>query len=142
MSDAPIIVSLPISDRARSHRFYADAFGFQAPGPPSEDGVPEPLTLAINDGLQVMLIPTGGFGWVTGDHETAAPGTSETLLTIVVPDAAAVRTAFGRAVDAGARSVTDPSERPWGYTALVADPDQHLWALHAADSVRRKPEVS
>ena len=56
--------------------------GFHTPGAPAEDGVPEPLILAVNDGLEVMLIPTGGFGWVTGDHQVAEPGTSEAMLTI------------------------------------------------------------
>lgn len=139
MSDAPIIVCLPISDRARSHSFYAAAFGFHAPGAPAEDGVPEPLILAVNGGLEVMLIPTGGFGWVTGDHQVAEPGTSEAMLTIVVPNAGAVSASFDRAVGAGARPVTEPAEHDWGYTALVADPDEHLWTLFAADSVRRKP---
>lgn len=86
-----------------------------------------------------MLIPTGGFGWVTGDHQVAEPGTSEAMLTIVVPDADAVSASFDRAVGAGARPVTEPAEHDWGYTALAADPDEHLWTLFAADSVRRKP---
>jgi predicted lactoylglutathione lyase len=42
-----------------------------------------------------------------------------------------------RAVGAGARPVTEPAEHDWGYTALIADPDEHLWTLFAADSVRR-----
>ena len=40
----------------------------------ADDGVPEPLQLVLNDGLRLMLIPTGGFGWITEDHEVAAPG--------------------------------------------------------------------
>lgn len=139
MSDGPMIVSLPIADRARSHRFYSDGFGFHAPGPAADDGIPEPLTFAINDGLELMLIPTTGFGWVTGHHEVAPPGTSETMLSLVLPNPVAVSTAFARAVRAGARPVTEPAEHDWGYTALVADPDAHLWTFYAADSVRRKP---
>jgi hypothetical protein len=81
----------------------------------------------------------GGFGSVTGDHQVTEPGTSEAMLTIVVPNADAVSASFDRAVGAGARPVTEPAEHDWGYTALVADPDEHLWTLFAADSVRRKP---
>jgi uncharacterized glyoxalase superfamily protein PhnB len=30
---------------------------------------------------------------------------------------------------AGASVVRPPQEQPWGYVALVADPDGHLWQL-------------
>lgn len=77
MTTRPVIVCLPIADRQKSFAFYGDGLGLEAFGEPAEDGVPEPLQFVLNDGVQLMLIPTGGFG----------------------------------------------------YTAIFADPDSHLWQV-------------
>ena len=66
-------LSLPIADRRTSHDFYA-ALGFEAFGEIASDGLPEPLQFAIGDGASLMLIPTGGFGWVIGDNAVAERG--------------------------------------------------------------------
>ena len=39
--------------------------------------MPEPLQFALGDGVNLMLIPAGGFDWITGDQEVAPHGTSE-----------------------------------------------------------------
>src|SRR6266568_3957497 len=82
MSSSPILIGLPIADRPRSYRFYRDALGFDPVGEPAQDGVPEPLQFALNDGVRVMLIPTGGFGWVIGKHEVAPRGRSECFVNL------------------------------------------------------------
>jgi uncharacterized protein len=56
---SPITVSLPIADRQAS-------FPSTALGEPASNGVPEPLQFVANEGVQLMLVPRGGFGWVTG----------------------------------------------------------------------------
>lgn len=48
---------------------------------PGVDGVPEPLQFVLNEGLQLMLIPSGGFGWVIGDR-TAQVGGGGCLLSL------------------------------------------------------------
>ena len=68
-----------------------------------------------------MLIPTGGFGWVTNNRPTASPGTSECLLTVTVADRAAVVDLVDRARTAGAEVMSEPGEQPWGYVATFAD---------------------
>lgn len=78
MSHTPVVVSLPIEDRRTSFAFYRDGLGFDAVGEPAEDGVPEPLQFAVNDGLRLMLIPTGGFGWVIGAAVGPGDATRET----------------------------------------------------------------
>jgi hypothetical protein len=72
--------------------------------------------------------------WATG---TGGRRDSSAEHGIEPPNADAVSASFDRAVGAGARPVTEPAEHDWGYTALIADPDEHLWTLFAADSVRR-----
>jgi predicted enzyme related to lactoylglutathione lyase len=44
-------------------------------------------------------------------------------LYFVVDD---VDAAFARAIDAGARAVNPPEEKPWGRTAIARDPDDGL----------------
>ncbi|MCW0215466.1 MAG: VOC family protein [Pseudonocardia sp.] len=131
MQYTPVLVCLPIADRSRSHAFYRDGLGLDAVGVPADDGVPEPLQFAVNPGLNLMLIPTGGFGWVIGDREVAKPGQSEAILTLGVGNPAEVDGLVARAAAAGATVVTVPGQQPWGYEGTVADPDGHLWQVHA-----------
>ncbi|ARQ70519.1 VOC family protein [Streptomyces marincola] len=128
---ATVSVALPIADRQVSHRFYRDGLGLTPIGEPAEDGVPEPLSFAPNDGLRITLIPTGGFDWITGDHRVAEPGHSECVLTVSAGSATGVDDLIGRARRAGAAVVTEPGEQPWGYCGTFADPDGHLWMVTA-----------
>ncbi|MFC7405530.1 VOC family protein [Georgenia alba] len=128
----PAVVALPVADRHRAHAFYTSALELGTVGEPESDGLPEPLTLAVNDGLHLVLVPTDGFGWAVGDRAVAAPHTVECLLGVTVADDAAVDRLVRRATDAGADLVTAPGEQPWGYTGTVADPDGHLWEISAA----------
>ena len=61
-----VTIALPIADRQRSYAFYHDGLGFDAPGKPDKDGVPEPLRLTLGDKVRIMLIPKVGFGWLLG----------------------------------------------------------------------------
>ncbi|MCD2192455.1 VOC family protein [Actinomycetospora endophytica] len=127
-----VVLALPTDDRVRAHAFYRDGLGLTAVGPPGDDGVPEPLQVVVSDGLHLMFIPRGGFGWVTGDNAVAAPGTSECLLSLPADDDAGVDAALARAEAAGATVVTRPATMPWGHLATFADPDGHLWqVIHA-----------
>ena len=74
-----------------------------------------------------MLIPRGGFGWVIGDRDAAAPGHSECVLSV----GGDVDALIERARAAGAAIVGEPERRPWGYTGTFADPDGHLWMVTA-----------
>ena len=59
-------ISLATADRRRSLVFYRDGLGLEPFGPLADDGVPEPLQLRLASSVSLMLIPTGGFGWVAG----------------------------------------------------------------------------
>jgi uncharacterized protein len=132
MPISPVVVSLPIADRRTSFEFYRQTLGVDAIGEPADDGVPEPLQFALNDGVRLMLIPTGGFGWVIGDREVAARGHSECVLSVGAETEAAVDELIKRAVAAGGEIVTDPGQQPWGYAGTFADPDGHLWMVTSA----------
>ncbi|TCO44594.1 hypothetical protein EV646_110309 [Kribbella antiqua] len=127
-----MIISLPIKDRPRSYAFYQEAFGLEPTGEPDDDGIPEPLRFVLSDDVHLMLIPIGGFKWVLGSQRRAPRNTSECILSLPLPDEAAVDKAFARATTAGATPVTPPTRKDWGYIATLTDPDGHLWMLETA----------
>ncbi len=132
MPDTPVVISLPIADRPTSLAFYRDGLGLDAFGEPADDGVPEPLQFSLHEGVHLMLIPRGGFGWVVADHEVAPEGSSECIFTIEAASDSGVDERIGRAVDAGATIVMQPGPQPWGYVGTFADPDGHLWMVRSA----------
>lgn len=129
-------IALPTRDRARSHVFLRDGLGLDTPGEPAEDGVPEPLRATLSGSCEVMMIPVGGFKWVTGqledepmDAATMPEGPKQCLVTIELGSREEVETRYAAAIEEG-RGVLAPEAAPWGeYRALVADPDGHLWQL-------------
>ena len=120
-------ISLATADRSRSLAFYRDGLGLEAFGPLADDGVPEPLQLRLGSSVSLMLIPTGGFGWVAGQDRVAPPDTSECVLSVYVRDEDALA--------AGGTTISAPSQREWGaFAAQVADPDGHLWMILVSPS--------
>jgi predicted lactoylglutathione lyase len=126
---SPVVVALPIADRQESYRFYQEALGLTAVGELASDGLPEPLQFVVNEGLRLMLVPSGGFGWVIDPHEVAPRGQSECVLNLGLASAEEVDQLVEQARGAGAEIVTEPVQKPWAYIAVFADPDGHLWML-------------
>jgi uncharacterized protein len=135
MHNTPVVVSLPIADRRTSFTFYRDGLRFATLGEPWEDGIPEPLQFALNDGVRVMLIPTGGFDRITGDHQVAPGGTSECVLVLATGTDEGVDEVIQRAQAAGADVITPPGQQPWGYAGAFADPDGHIWMVRSEGQV-------
>jgi predicted lactoylglutathione lyase len=132
MTYEPLLISLPIADRVTSHAFYRDGLGLETIGDLADDGVPEPLVFVLNPMTRLMLVPTGGFGWVVGDHDVAPAGTSECVLGISAATDAGVEQIVDRARAAGATVASEPSPQPWGYAASFTDPDGHVWLVTSA----------
>ncbi|MEJ2890589.1 VOC family protein [Actinomycetospora aeridis] len=122
-------VALPIADRRVSHDFYRAAFGLETVGELGDDGLPEPLQFALGADVLLVLVPRGGFGWVSAGNAVAEAGTSECLLSRLVPTAADVDRVTETARAAGATVRTEPGDPGWGYCSTVADPDGHLWMI-------------
>ena len=129
MSSSPIIVCLPTADRRTSFEFYRSGLGFEPIGELADDGVPEPLQFVMNDGVRIMLIPTGGFGWVAGGRDVAPGGSSECVISINARDDAGVDEVLERARRAGATIITERGPQTWGYSGAFADPDGHVWMV-------------
>ena len=133
MTYSPLLISLPVADRPRAHAFYQEALGLHAMGEPADDGVPEPLLFALNDRTRLMLVPTGGFNWVIGDHAVAPSGISECVIGIGASSDAEVNEIVERARRAGATVAAEPAPQPWGYAASFTDPDGHVWTVSSAE---------
>jgi uncharacterized protein len=124
---------LPIKNRLVSHAFYT-ALGFTAVGDELEEGgLPEPLQFEVSVGLRVMLIPSGGFGWVIGDRKRARRDVHECLIVIGLATKPAVDKLMRRAQDAGAEIVVETGSQEWGYVGAFTDPDGHMWQVSRAD---------
>ncbi|WP_029089881.1 VOC family protein [Brevibacterium album] len=128
------LISLPIADRRRSMDFYREAFGFEAVGVPEADGVPEPLQFRLGARTLLVLVPSGGFGWVLGDRPLAPYGASECLLGLVLTAEAEVDEVIERVRRAGGEVSAEPANQDWGYTAICTDPDGHAWQVTAGSS--------
>jgi predicted lactoylglutathione lyase len=123
------IITLPIEERDRAHRFYIDAFGLDPVGEPGEDGIPEPLQFKLGDEVNLMCIPRTGFVWVLGEQPAAKAGLSECLLQYSCDEDDEVDLVIERAEKAGATVVLRPEKKDWGYTGSFTDPDGHLWIV-------------
>ena len=123
-------ISLATTDRRRSLAFYSDGLGFEAFGARADDGVPEPLQLRLGSSVSLMLIPTGGFGWVAGEDRVAPSGANECVLSVYARDEDAVRARYAAALAAGGTSVYEPAQQDWeAFAAQIQDPDGHLWMI-------------
>ncbi|GAB2674824.1 VOC family protein [Thalassiella azotivora] len=127
-----LVISLPVADRRRAADFYRAVLGLEPEGPPADDGLPEPLSLRLREGVSLMLVPTDGFGWVLPGRRVADAGVSECVLGLSVSTQEQVRDVVGRAAAAGGQVVAEAAQQPWGYSGVVADPDGHAWMVHCA----------
>jgi len=127
-----ITLSLPVADRRRSHDFYRQALGFQTFGELREDGLPEPLQFTINPGLRLMLVPDDGFGFVVAPRAPVMGGPVECLLSLSMQTPDEVVALRDKWVAAGGSILSEPSQKPWGFNGVFADPDNHLWMILVA----------
>lgn len=124
-------IALPIEDRQRSYEFYQSALGLKPVGDPAEDGVPEPLQFQLDEHVVLMLLPSGGFDWVTGDRQVAPPDVSEVLLGLEVSTAEKVTATVERMKHGGGSIAAAPEQQDWGFTGVATDPDGHAWQIIA-----------
>ncbi|WP_426752836.1 VOC family protein [Myxococcus sp. Y35] len=128
-----VIVSLPTRDLERAFHFYREGLGFRLVAELEGDAMPEPVHFSLNAGVSLMLIPTGGFGWVAGGNRVAEQGVSECILSLSLETEAQIDALIARAREAGADIAAAPGQKPWGYSGTFKDPDGHVWMLQTAD---------
>lgn len=129
MQLSPVIVSLPIADRRTSFAFYGEGLGFDTIGEPVDDGVPEPVQFALNDGVRLMLIPPGGFGWVVGGREVAGRTRTSACSSCVWRPRPVFMSCSSMRIRQAPRSSRNLGSNPWGCAGTFADPDGHVWTV-------------
>ena len=126
-----LTICLPTDDRARAADFYRNGLDLDLHGEAQEDGLPEPLQFLINDHTLLMLIPRDGFEYTLSGALIADPATHSSLLTINAQTRAEVDDVFARSIRGGATALAAPDPKPWGYVAMIADPDGHPWLIRS-----------
>lgn len=121
------IVTLGVTDLARSIRFYED-IGWERRGNPA-DGIVWFRTSGSWVGLfgHDELAEDAGLEAVPADELPAYRGIT---LAVNLPSEDAVDLAFVTAREAGGRIVKPATRAEWGgYSGYFADPDGHLWEI-------------
>ena len=126
-----LTVCLPTDDRARAADFYRNGLGLDLYGEVQADGLPEPLQFFVNDHTLLMLIPRDGFEYTLGKALIADPATHSSLLTISGETRGEVDELYARSIHGGALALAAPNLQPWGYVAMIADPDGHPWLIRS-----------
>ena len=118
------VVTLGVTDMARSERFYMDGLGLEHARPPG--GVIY-FKLA---GARLALFPRDALARYAGVEPTAPGGFGGATLSCNVASRAEVDALTRRAEAAGATVIRAPETVGWGgYCAWIADPDGHLWEI-------------
>ena len=119
------IITLAVSDLARSVEFYRDGLGF--PTYDYEEG--KEIAFFSLEGTWLSLYPKEKFG-----EDTTIPvegsGSSHFTLAHNVKTKKEVDEVVELAVQAGAKLIKKPQEVFWGgYSGYFADPDGYLWEV-------------
>lgn len=119
------LITLGVSDIARSVRFYRDGLGLPAHG--YTDG--DEMVMFALDGAWLGLFPCA---LLAADAGVAQDGAGFRGVTIAhnEPSREAVDATFQEALAAGASAIKLPEDTAWGgYSGYFADPDGHLWEV-------------
>ena len=118
------LITLGVSDLARSRRFYRDGLGFPTHVEDDDD-----IAFFRLEGTWLALHPRDKLAADAGVPPSPA-GFSGVTLAHNVASKHDVDTVFALALAAGARTLKQPAETFWGgYSGYFADPDGHLWEV-------------
>ena len=121
------IITLGVSDLARSIAFYRQGFGFPYLAESSSDDI---AFFEVNRGtLRLALYPRAALAEdaTVADAPCAFAGFT---LAHNLRTAEEVDAAFAALINAGARPVKTPQPVFWGgYSSYIADPDGFLWEI-------------
>jgi PhnB protein len=127
----PITPYLTVKGASEAIEFYKKAFG-----------ATENARLPHEDGKRLMHAEIALHGGIVllsdefQEHDAVLAPTNENASPVAIAlhfeKAADLDAAFKRAIDAGAKSVTEPADMFWGGRfAALADPFNHRWLMHA-----------
>jgi len=117
---------LTVRDARASLAFYQVTFGFGVRDSVEDDGTLMHVEMTYHDQLIVMFAPEGAFGSTARTPQSAKTVAPQSFY-LYVDDVDAV---YARALEAGARSLSEPQDQFWGDRfAQVEDLDGYRWAL-------------
>ncbi len=112
--------TLFIADLARTKEFYSKAF---EKSPVYEDA--NSVVFQFGESLINLLVETEATGLISPAKVATQESGSRAQMTVQVED---VDAHVARLHSLGIDLVNGPMDRPWGIrTALISDPDGHLW---------------
>ncbi|WP_261506821.1 VOC family protein [Burkholderia multivorans] len=117
---------LTVRNARASIDFFQAAFGFALRDVLDEDGAIMHVEMVYRGQLIVMFAPEGAFG-STARTPKSANAIAPQSFYLYVDD---VDATWQRALDAGAKSLTEPQDQFWGDRfAQIEDLDGYRWAL-------------
>ena len=117
---------LTVRDARASMDFYRAALGFAVRDSVEDDGAIMHVEMTYHDQLIVMFAPEGAFG-STARTPKSSDAIAPQSFYLYVDNVDAV---YARALDAGAKSLSEPQDQFWGDRfAQVEDLDGYRWAL-------------
>jgi len=117
------VITLGVTDLARSRRFYVEGLGWKASSTSGEN-----IVFIDAGGVVLGLYPRD----LLAEDATLKPGTGFGGVTLAqnVGSKAEVDAALAAAVDAGASLLKPAADTFWGgYSGYFADPDGHPWEV-------------
>ena len=128
-----VTMALPTKDLMQAFLFYRDGLGLDLAAAPEEGSdMPEPVTFVLHSRTSLMLIPTGGFLWVSQGNAVAERGVSECIVNVSVESREEVDELVKKAEETGAEVSGPPKEEVWGYSGAFKDLDGHVWMVRVA----------
>ena len=127
----PITPYLTVKGANEAIEFYKKAFGATENARlPAEDGKRlMHAEISLNGSIVLLSDEFAEFSKVTWP---AAGESAPISVALHFEKPAELDAAFKRAVDAGAKSITEPADMFWGGRfAVVGDPFNHHWLMHA-----------
>ncbi|POR56148.1 putative glyoxalase superfamily protein PhnB [Paraburkholderia eburnea] len=117
---------LTVRDARAAIAFFEAAFGFAVRDSVEDDGAVMHVEMTYHDQLIVMFAPEGAFG-STARTPRSSDAIAPQSFYLYVDNVDAV---YARALDAGAKSLSEPQDQFWGDRfAQVEDLDGYRWAL-------------
>jgi len=118
--------SLPVTDTARTHRFYTRVFGNEICELDSNT-----VSVAL-PGMTVFFIEREDFNLLLKPAEVEGDFVTEKFTSMLSVTVGSRDEAYGSlksAVEGGGTPCGQAVPYPWGMAAYFKDPDQHLWEI-------------
>lgn len=119
---------LSVRDARQAIAWYGEVFGAELQGPPyvMSDGAVGHAELAIGGTLLMLAEQSADYP----DHPAAPPVPGASFSHSLHLTVSEVDTVVSRARDGGARIEREPTDLPYGRTAVFVDPFDHRWMLN------------